>query len=374
MSGAVAVLGRPAEGPTQMVLQALADEGIATVLLDQRPFASLPLHATVGDDASLGWLGHDVDVDGDVALETLAGLYLRPLDELRLWPDDAARGQACRTWTQGWVDVAERLPGRVANRVSAMVANGSKPYQSRQLAAAGFAVPPMLLSDEPQAVLDFEAEHGPLIYKSASGVRSIVQPLDAAAKLRLPAHPPLPDAVPEATARHQRARSRGGTATFCTEIDIDGLDYRYAARDGGNTTRHCATPRSTRRRAGALALQRRGAGARVAVRRAGPDARRRRADVLLRGQPQPRFQLVRGRHQPADRTHVGTLARWLAGRDGPETATAADHVLPRPTGAISASGTRRRTAGGPERSVVAIRISAENSRYPFLTAFSARQE
>lgn len=263
MSGAVAVLGRPAEGPTQMVLQALADEGIATVLLDQRPFASLPLHATVGDDASLGWLGHDVD--GDVALETLAGLYLRPLDELRLWPDDAARGQACRTWTQGWVDVAERLPGRVANRVSAMVANGSKPYQSRQLAAAGFAVPPMLLSDEPQAVLDFEAEHGPLIYKSASGVRSIVQPLDAAAKLRLPAHPPLPDAVPEATARHQRARSRGGRAHLLhrDRQRRPGLSLRRARRRQHDTTLRDATlDAATRWRAGAAAPRRRRSGCR----------------------------------------------------------------------------------------------------------------
>ena len=308
MSGAVAVLGRPAEGPTQMVLQALADEGIATVLLDQRPFASLPLHATVGDDASLGWLGHDVDVDGDVALETLAGLYLRPLDELRLWPDDAARGHACRAWTQGWIDVAERLPGRVANRVSAMAGNGSKPYQSQQLAAAGFAVPPMLLSDEPQAVLAFEAEHGPLIYKSASGVRSIVQPLDAAAKLRLSAIRHCPTLFQK---RLQGTNVRVhvvGPHTFCTEIDSDGLDYRYVVRDGGNTTlRDTSLDAATRWRcsvaAQALGLPFAGLDLMLA-----DDGQTYCFEV----NPSPGFSWYEdATGQPIART----LARWLAGRD-----------------------------------------------------------
>lgn len=245
MNSVVAVLGLPTEGPTHMVLQALSDEGISTVVLDQRRFAQMPLHATIGDDDFLGWVG--TGQRGDVALDTLAGLYLRPLDEGRLWSADGASAAACRAWTQAWIDVAERLPGRVANRVSAMAGNGSKPYQSQQLAAAGFAVPPMLLSDDPKAVLDFELEHGPLIYKSASGVRSIVQPLDTAAKLRL-------DAIRHCPTLFQK-RLEGtnvrvhvvGPHTFCTEIDSDGLDYRYAVREGGSTTLRNTTLDATTR-------------------------------------------------------------------------------------------------------------------------------
>lgn len=146
-----------------------------------------------------------------------------------------------------------------------------------------------------------------------------------------------------------------GEHTFCTEIDSDGLDYRYATLDAATRWRCSAA-------AQALGLPFAGLDLMLA-----DDGQ----TCCFEVNPSPGFSWYEdATSQPIART----LARWLAGRDWPEAATAADHVLPRPTGAISASGTRRRTAGGPERSVVAIRISAENSRYPFLTAFSARQE
>ncbi len=241
----VGVLGLPGEGPTQLLLQALADEGIATLLLDQRRFDRTPLHSRIDESGDLGWACPDGQTL--IALDSLAGLYLRPMDDLRLWPADPARGQAGQAWTQAWVEVAERLPGRVANRVSAMASNGSKPFQSQHLAAAGFSVPPMLISTEPQEVLDFEAEHGPLIYKSASGVRSIVRPLDAAAKTRLPQIRYCPTLFQK---RLQGTNVRVhviGETTFCTEIDSDGLDYRYASRDGGSTTLRNTTLDATTR-------------------------------------------------------------------------------------------------------------------------------
>lgn len=305
MNSAVAVLGLPTDGPTQMVLRALANDGTTVVLLDQRRFAQLPVHATIGDDASLGWMVSEHL--GHVALDTLAGLYLRPLDEARLWPGDAARGVACRAWTQSWVDVAERLPGRVANRVSAMAGNGSKPYQSQQLAAAGFAVPPMLLSDDPQAVLDFEAEHGPLIYKSASGVRSIVQPLDAAAKQRLAAIRHCPTLFQKRLEGTNVRVHVVGPHTFCTEIDSDGLDYRYAVRDGGNTTLRSTTLDATTRWRCSAAAQALGlpfAGLDLMLADDGQT-------YCFEVNPSPGFSWYEdATGQPIART----LARWLSGR------------------------------------------------------------
>jgi len=229
----VAVLGLPDEAPTQMLLQALSALGTPTVVLNQRQFERTPLHSSVGGDEGLGYV---TDITGDrIALESLAGLYLRPLDEMRLFPGDTVRGQACRAWTQGWVDVAERLPGHVANRSSAMASNGSKPYQSQHLLAAGFAVPPMLATNDLQAVLAFEDAHGPLIYKSASGVRSIVQPLDTAAKERLAALSHCPVLFQKRLVGTNVRVHVVGERTFCVEVDSDGLDYRYAGREGGST-------------------------------------------------------------------------------------------------------------------------------------------
>jgi hypothetical protein len=301
----VAVLGLPEEGPTQLLLQALAEAGVCTLMLDQRRFEQTPLDIRINDSGELGWAFPAGQ--RPVALHTLAGLYLRPMDELRLWPADPARGQACRAWTQAWVDVAERLPGRVANRASAMASNGSKPFQSQHLAAAGFSVPPMLLSNDPQQVLDFEAEHGPLIYKSASGVRSIVQPLDASAKARLPHIRHCPTLFQK---RLQGTNVRVhvvGEAAFCTEIDSDGLDYRYASREGGetalrNTTLDAETRWRCIRAAHALALPLAG------------------LDLMLADEgltycfevnPSPGFSWYEdATGQPISHT----LARWLAGR------------------------------------------------------------
>ena len=100
--------------------------------------------------------------------------------------------------------------------------------------ALGFAVPPSLVSNDPAEVLAFEAEHGPLIYKSASGVRSIVRELDAEARGRL-------DRLRHCPTLFQR-RLRGsnvrvhvvGQEVYATEIDAEVVDYRYASRQGGH--------------------------------------------------------------------------------------------------------------------------------------------
>lgn len=227
----VAVLGRLQEEPCALLLQALTDLHCRVLRLDQ----GSPAHP---DTATTAWgldehgtlVGQVDDAAGPVALGDITGLYLRPADV-----------PSARAWAQAWIEIAELAPWPVANRVSAMLSNGSKVLQSQCLAAAGFAIPPMLLSNEPEAVLAFEAQHGPLIYKSASGVRSIVCTLDDASRARL------------ATVRHTptlfQKRLSGtnvrvhvvGHQVFATEIDSDVVDYRYAGQQGGQTELRATT-------------------------------------------------------------------------------------------------------------------------------------
>jgi glutathione synthase/RimK-type ligase-like ATP-grasp enzyme len=213
----VAVLGLREDGPVHLLLEALRAEGVPTWHVDPRRFEAFPL-----DD-------------------TFSGLYLRPVDGQRLHARDAARGAACEQWTQMWCDLAEWMPGRVANRPSAMASNGSKPYQSQRLMALGFAVPPMLMTDDPDEVLAFEQKQGPLIFKSASGVRSIVRPLDDQARERLPLVRHCP------TLFQQRLQGTNvrvhvvGREVFACEVDSDGLDYRYAGREGQSTDLRATT-------------------------------------------------------------------------------------------------------------------------------------
>lgn len=203
----VVVIGEEQDGPVALLLQALRSEGIAHVHAPMSRFDELAL------------------------TERVSGIYLRPLEAARLYAKDVARRLACQAWIQAWCDLAEWLPARVANRPSAMAGNSSKPFQSQQLARLGFSIPPMLQTDDPAEVRAFEREHGQLIYKSASGVRSIVQLLDERAHARLERVRHCP------TLFQKRLRGTNlrvhvvGEQAFATEIECDGLDYRYAGAD-----------------------------------------------------------------------------------------------------------------------------------------------
>lgn len=230
---AVAVIGRANEEPCRLLIQALLQQHIPVLVLDQLARPRAPTHWGLATDGSL--VGHTV-LDGvQHALQDLAGLYLRPADDRRLGLPDAAAEQAAQGWTQAWVEIAELARCRVANRVSAMASNGSKPLQSQCLAALGFAVPPMLQSNDPEAVLAFEAQHGALIYKSASGVRSIVCTLDDAARQRLSAVRHTPTLFQKRLCGTNVRVHVVGCEVFATEIDSDVLDYRYAGHQGGHT-------------------------------------------------------------------------------------------------------------------------------------------
>jgi glutathione synthase/RimK-type ligase-like ATP-grasp enzyme len=228
----VAVLGLASDPPCELLLCALAERGADVLLLDQGQGTRSRSVYALDADGLHGTCSH---TDRVWRLEALQGLYLRPQDDA-VFLREPARLQQARNWTQTWIELGELLPARVLNPLSAMGSNSSKPFQSQLLAEAGFAVPPMLMSNVPEEVLAFEAQHGELIYKSASGVRSIVQVLDARSRARLDAIRHCP------TLFQKRLHGKNvrvhvvGQAMFATAIDSDVVDYRYAGRQGGSTS------------------------------------------------------------------------------------------------------------------------------------------
>ena len=97
----------------------------------------------------------------------MTGVYLRFMDdrelpELRGEPDESPARASSRAFHDlfgQWADIA---PARVVNRYTAMGSNFSKPYQSQLIQAHGFAVPETLVTNEPDLVRAFAAEHGRL--------------------------------------------------------------------------------------------------------------------------------------------------------------------------------------------------------------------
>jgi glutathione synthase/RimK-type ligase-like ATP-grasp enzyme len=129
--------------------------------------------------------------------------------------------------------VLDALPCPVVNSVLASMSNNSKPHQAMLIRAAGFSVPATLITNDPTAALAFAAVHNDdVIYKSVSGVRSIVRRFDARQAERLPLlrHGPaqFQQRIKGTDIRVHVVADR----IFATRIETPSIDYRYAAGDG----------------------------------------------------------------------------------------------------------------------------------------------
>ncbi|QGN56724.1 RimK family alpha-L-glutamate ligase [Nostocoides sp. HKS02] len=164
-----------------------------------------------------------------VPLADFDAAYARPLAPVAHDPVAHQRESAIADAVVSWLDTAD---ARVVNRPRTMHSNSSKPFQAQLIAAAGFAVPESLVTTDPDEVVEFADRVGGVVFKSISGVRSIVQRLDAGYLGRLERVRTLPtqfQAFVEGV--DVRVHVVGGEV-FATRIECAATDYRYAAREG----------------------------------------------------------------------------------------------------------------------------------------------
>jgi glutathione synthase/RimK-type ligase-like ATP-grasp enzyme len=128
-----------------------------------------------------------------------------------------------------WADLAS---ARIVNRPAAMAMNSSKPYQAGVIRRSGFDVPATLMTTDPDAVREFHLDHGEVIYKSLSGVRSIVSRLDAKDSERLGRVRWCPTQFQQYIDGVDWRVHVIGEDVFGCEVLSDADDYRYAARQG----------------------------------------------------------------------------------------------------------------------------------------------
>jgi glutathione synthase/RimK-type ligase-like ATP-grasp enzyme len=230
----IVLWGLRADTPLAMVDHALTQLGETVFWMDQAEQRRLSLEETA-NGAELS------DGEHTIALEEIAGVYLRPFDtsrlpEIAILPTDGQDYQRALSVDMAFAAWCQTAPVTIVNRPDDMASNNSKPYQSALIVEAGFAAPDTLVTTDEAAVRDFVAEHGAVIYKSCSGVRSIVSrfgPEDFERLKRLPACPTQFQAfVPGTDVRVHVV----GEEVFATEIRSDADDYRYAARCGVTTT------------------------------------------------------------------------------------------------------------------------------------------
>lgn len=157
--------GIPGDDPLDAVWAALGRLGANARLLDQRDVRC----AAVEIDAATGGANGTVTATGaTIDLSTVRAAYIRPQESSA----DGGRADAALI---AWADLTRAA---VVNRPAAMAANNSKPYQLGLIQRLGFDVPDTLVTTDPAEARRFRLRHGRVIYKSVSGIRSVVSQLD----------------------------------------------------------------------------------------------------------------------------------------------------------------------------------------------------
>jgi hypothetical protein len=226
--------GLPAETPLALVRDALEGLGCRTVLFDQRAVLDTAVELAIEDGQLRGALRTGRQA---IELGEVTAVYLRPYD-VRDLPILRRSGAGSPAW-QHAIDIEETLwswveltPALVVNRPSAQSSNNSKPYQAAHIRRFGFQTPETLITTDPVAVREFWAKHGTVIYKSISGVRSIVSRLGPEHHARLDHVRWCPTQFQEHIAGTDYRVHVVGDEIFTCEIVSDAADYRYAGRQG----------------------------------------------------------------------------------------------------------------------------------------------
>jgi glutathione synthase/RimK-type ligase-like ATP-grasp enzyme len=215
----ILVWGESGDPPVARVLDALADRGAAFCHLDNATLAQLQHELRFADGVS-GWL--QWPGAPRLAVTDIEAAYVRPGE---------ARDAAARAAAVVMIGLLSFLPGRIVNPPSAGRSNHSKPYQLGLIEAAGLEVPDTLLTTDPEPARGFLREHRRVIYKSLSGVRSIVASLSADEPADLQRLDQVRSGPVQLQAQVQGLDVRVhvvGERCFACAAESAGADYRYA--------------------------------------------------------------------------------------------------------------------------------------------------
>jgi RimK-like ATP-grasp domain len=230
----ILVCGGLADNVTQLVCARLEDCGYPYRLLDLGVYPA-------GFEIKWHWQGfgpkgYIAGPDWRLDLDEITGVYARYLGpEGRMPLPDTAPEVALAMYAEydiGLMALLEDLPCAVVNRLGGGMSNHSKAFQALLVRQSGLLTPPTLVTNDPEAAHRFYEEcQGEVIYKSLSGVRSIVRRMEAEqfARLSLLRHGPaqFQAFIPGENVRVHTV----GDKVFATRVYSEAVDYRYASRE-----------------------------------------------------------------------------------------------------------------------------------------------
>jgi glutathione synthase/RimK-type ligase-like ATP-grasp enzyme len=222
--------GPPTDCPLQAVRRELLRIGCEGTFVDQE----LAFETEINFAAGAAIEGQVRVNRTTIDLSKVKSVYLRPDDprDLAVVAETAPNSKlrqhalAVHDILISWADLT---PALVINRPADMAANGSKPYQTAWIESLGFRTPETLLTTDPTATVEFWKQHGCVIYKSLSGIRSIVSQLTPEHLQRLEDITSCPTQFQEYVPGIEYRVHVIGDKVFACRILAQADDYRYSA-------------------------------------------------------------------------------------------------------------------------------------------------
>lgn len=280
----ILIWGVPGDKPLASVREALEQMGAPVFFLNQHDVLRSAIDMSV-NSAVEGVLRTP---EGEVKLENITAAYVRPYESARLpelagtTPTLASHAEAFDDVMLGWTEVTA---ARVVNRPSAMASNQSKPHQLALIHEQGFLVPETLVTTDAAALETFRERHGDLIFKSISGVRSIVTRFTPEHGKRITALAHSPVQFQKWVDGIDVRVHVAGDELFACKVRSSAVDYRYPrGEEEYPEITPCDLP-------GDVAERCRGLAASLGLLVAGIDLRRTAADewYCLEVNPSPAF-------------------------------------------------------------------------------------
>jgi glutathione synthase/RimK-type ligase-like ATP-grasp enzyme len=231
----ILVAGGLSDVVTELVCARLESLGLAYRLVD---FTRYPdgyrMRVTWAGGLPEGWIETD---DWRLDLADVSAVYVRLMGaDGRLAPSGALAGRERDIQVEAdaaITAVIEGLPCLVVNRIAGGLTNHSKPLQALAIRAAGLPIPETLVTTSPDDARRFiDARAGQVIYKSISGVRSIVNRIDPEHLARLDLLRDGPAQFQEHIAGDDIRVHTVGDVAIATRIRSDATDYRYGGQRG----------------------------------------------------------------------------------------------------------------------------------------------
>jgi glutathione synthase/RimK-type ligase-like ATP-grasp enzyme len=205
------------------------------IFVDQQTMLTTKIDLIVGPDVKCVLHNDNRVVD----LSSVTAAYLRPYASGNFSYSKSTNNKDDNSFQHHIAQVedilviwAELTPALVVNKPSRNASNNSKPYQSAMICTLGFKVPDTLITTEPVAALDFWKKHGTVIYKSISGIRSVVSRLTHEHLPRLENVSNCPTQFQEYIEGVDYRVHVVGDKVFACQVISQSDDYRYAVLQG----------------------------------------------------------------------------------------------------------------------------------------------